>query len=61
MLANAFKQSLKSSFVAARSLNLVTKTTATRFFSEYKSVRDDIDGNETAAYSDYNVSDAGIN
>ena len=60
MLANAFKQSLKSSFVAARSVNLVTKTTATRFFSEYKSVRAAIDGNEAAASSAYNVSDAAI-
>ena len=58
MLANAFKQSLKSSFVAARSVNLVTKTTATRFFSEYKSVRAAIDGNEAAAHSIYQVSDA---
>ena len=60
MLANAFKQSLKSSFVAARSVNLVRKTTATRFFSEYKSVRAAIDGNEAAASSAYNVSDAAI-
>lgn len=60
MLANAFKQSLKSSIVAARSVNLMTKTTATRFFSEYKSVRQAIDGNEAAASSAYNVSDAAI-
>ena len=60
MLANAFKQSLKSSLVAARSANLMTKTTATRFFSEYKSVRAAIDGNEAAASSAYNVSDAAI-
>ena len=60
MLANAFKQSLKSSIVAARSVNLVTRSTATRFFSEYKSVRAAIDGNEAAASSAYNVSDAAI-
>lgn len=72
MLVNAFKQSLKSSVVAAhsvslmtkatatRSINLTTKSIATRFFSEYKSVRAAIDGNEAAASSAYNVSDAAI-
>ena len=61
MFANAIKQSLKSSVIASRSLNLaMAKTTSTRFFSEYKSVRAAIDGNEAAADSAYNVSDAAI-
>ena len=38
----------------------VAKSAFTRFFSEFKSVRAAIDGNEAAASSAYNVSDAAI-
>ena len=61
MFANALKHSLRSSAIASRSLNAtMTKSVCTRFFSEYKSVRAAIDGNEAAADSAYNVSDAAI-
>ena len=61
MFANALKHSLRSSAIASRSLNAtMTKSMCTRFFSEYKSVRAAIDGNEAAADSAYNVSDAAI-
>ena len=61
MFANALKQSLRSSAIASRSLNVtMTKSLCTRFFSEYKSVRAAIDGNEAAADSAYNVSDAAL-
>ena len=61
MFANALKQSLRSSAIASRSLNVtMTKSLCTRVFSEYKSVRAAIDGNEAAADSAYNVSDAAL-
>mgnify|MGYP004670395745 CR=1 FL=1 len=61
MFASVLKHSLRSSAIASRSLNAtMTKSVCTRFFSEYKSVRAAIDGNEAAADSAYNVSDAAI-
>ena len=61
MLAVAFKQSFRQSAMLASSLNGgVAKSAFTRFFSEYKKVRAAIDGNEAAASSAYNVSDAAI-
>ena len=61
MLAVAIKQSFRQSAMLASSLNGgVAKSAFTRFFSEYKKVRAAIDGNEAAASSAYNVSDAAI-
>ena len=61
MFANALKQSLRSSTIASRSMNLaMAKSASVRLFSQYKSVRAAIDGNEAAADSAYNVSDAAI-
>ena len=61
MFANALKQSLRSSAIASRSMNVnMTKTLCTRYFSEYKAIRAAIDGNEAAADAAYNVSDAAL-
>ena len=61
MLASALKQSFRSSALVSRCVKMsVAKSSCTRFFSEYNKVRAAIDGNEAAASSAYNVSDAAI-
>ena len=61
MLASALKQSFRSSALVSRCVKMsVAKSSCIRFFSEYNKVRAAIDGNEAAASSAYNVSDAAI-